>query len=79
MRLQNRFNKLEEDYSIIDRPVVRIYHKDGIVRLRAGRVMTIDEYKRLFESGEICEDCKEVLVKKETITKIIIIKNGACR
>ena len=79
MRLQNRLRELEHELDNVDRPVVRIYHKDGIVWLTDGREMTIDEYKRLVASGEIGEFRKEVLVKKYIIRNTIILRNGPGR
>ena len=79
MRLQNRLIKLEEDYSIIDRPVERIYQLESLVRLRSGREMTYEEYKRQLASGEIRKYYKPDLVKKMVFKNTIIIKNGSCR
>ena len=68
MRLIKRPRKLEDDYAIVDRPVVRIYPKDKLVRLGDGRKISIDEYKRMVAFGEIGEFRKEVLVKRLIIT-----------
>lgn len=79
MSLYRRLKKLEEEYLIIDQPIVRIYQKDRIVKLSDGREMTVDEYKSLVASGEISADRKEILIRTVRITKTLIIKNGSCR
>ena len=79
MRLQKRLIKLEKEYSIIDRPLVRIYQKEGLVRLIDGREMTIEEYRHLVASGEINQFRKETLVKKMVLKNTITILNGGRR
>lgn len=79
MRLQNRLRELEAEFDHVDRPVIRIYQKDRLVRLSDGRKISIDEYKLLVASGEIGEFRKEILVKKLTITNSITIKSGSGR
>lgn len=79
MRLIKRLIKLEDEFAVVDLPVERIFQRESLVRLRSGREMTYEEYKRQLASGEIRKFYAEDMVRKMVIKDTYIIKNGSCR
>lgn len=77
MCIMKRLSKLEEEFMIVDRPIVKIYQKDGTVMLNDDDpAIPIEKYKQMIASGEISEDRKEILVRKVVLRNDFIIKCG---
>lgn len=79
MRFQNRLRKLEDEYAIVNMPVVRITESESMVRLRDGREMPYEEYKRQRESGELRKFYIDDMVKKAVFKNTTIVMNGSCK